>query len=138
MARSRLASLLFATAALAMGQQDGQAPTFSTATKLVEVDVVARHGAAPATGLTKENFTLLDNGKPQKISFFSVKSQATRVAGPASAPLPAGAVSNRLERNAVGDSETPANATILLFDQRNTKQVDQAFALQRVVKFLQA
>jgi VWFA-related protein len=130
--------LLFATAAAAVAQQDGQAPTFSTATKLVEVDVVARHGEGPATGLTKEDFTLLDNGKPQKISFFSVKSQAAGAAVPASgsvsAPLPAGAVSNRLERS----SESPANATVLLFDQRNTKQIDQAFALQRVVKFLQA
>jgi VWFA-related protein len=135
--------LLFAAAAfsvtgIAPAQQDGQAPTFSTATKLVEVDVVARHGEGPATGLTKENFTLLDNGKPQKISFFSVKSQTASAVAPASgsasAPLPEGAVSNRLERN----GESLANATILLFDQRNTKQVDQAFALQRVVKFLQA
>jgi VWFA-related protein len=130
--------LLFATAAVSVAQQDGQAPTFSTATKLVEVDVVARHGAGPATGLTKEDFTLLDNGKPQKISFFSVRSGSAQAPGSpsrsaSSAPLPAGAVSNRLERG-----EMPANATILLFDQRNTKQVDQAFALQRIVKFLQA
>jgi VWFA-related protein len=130
--------LLFAVAAflvtgIVSAQQDRQAPTFSTATKLVEVDVVARHGDGPATGLTKEDFTLFDNGKPQRISFFSVRSHSLQPAGPALAPLPAGAVSNRLER-----TESPANATILLFDQRNTKQVDQAFALRRVVKFLQA
>jgi VWFA-related protein len=128
-------SLLFGMAAVATAQQDGQAPTFSTATRLVEVDVVARHGEGPAAGLKKEDFTLLDNGKPQTIAIFSLKSQAARAAGaapgPASAPLPAGAVSNRMERG-----ERPSNSTILLFDQRNTKQIDQAFALQRVVKFL--
>jgi len=48
-------------------------------------------------------------------------------------PLPAGAVSNRLER----DCEALENATVLLIDQKNTEQNDQAFAIQRMVKFLQ-
>src|SRR5580658_10727846 len=109
-------SLLFATAAVAVAQQDGQAPTFRTATKLVEVDVVARHGETPETGLTKEDFTLLDNGKPQKISFFS--AQSGRVAAPpvvGVAPLPAGEVSNRAER-----ADRQDNTVVVFLDQRNT------------------
>jgi VWFA-related protein len=123
----------------AAAQQDPTAPTFSAGTRLVEVDVVARNKGAPATGLTQEDFTVLDNGKPQKISFFSVRSARTSgpasgtPSGPAPVPLPAGAVSNRLER--VGDALS--NATVLLIDQINTPVAVQAYAIPRVVKFLQ-
>src|SRR5580692_9170481 len=127
-----VAAFIFATAATA--QQDAPTPTFSAATKLVEVDVVARGKDGPATGLTKEDFTLLDNGKPQKISFFSVRSARTsEPASPSAAaavPLTAGAVSNRLERG----SAALTNATVLLIDQFNTPQAVQAFAVQRVAK----
>jgi VWFA-related protein len=102
------------------------APTFRTTTRLVQVTVIARRKGAPATGLTRDDFTLLDNGKPQKIALFSVSSSQTR--GPASVPLPAGSVSNRLE-------ELP-NATVLLIDQKNTAQIDQAFAILRIARFL--
>src|SRR5580658_545117 len=50
--------------------------TFKVGTKLVEVDVVARDKRGPATGLTKDDFTLLDDGKPQDIAFFSVGAVA--------------------------------------------------------------
>ena len=127
--------LLFFIAAHAPALQDSPAPTFSAATRLVQVDVVARSRSAPATGLTKDDFTLFDNGKPQKISFFSVRS--SRISGadaqPAAVPLPPGAVSNRLER----DGDSPANATVLFIDQRNTPQAVQGFAIQRIVKFVE-
>ncbi len=71
-------------------------PTFRAASKLVEVDVVARSKGAPATGLLKDDFTLFDNGKPQKIAFFSVRVGANPSWNFAAPPLPAGAVSNRL------------------------------------------
>ena len=117
-------------APLASAKESPPAPTFRAATKLVQVDVIARTKRAPASGLTKEDFTLLDNGKPQKIALFSIASSQTQ--GMASVPLPAGAVSNRLER----DGGSLANATALLIDQRNTAQTDQAFAIPRIVKFL--
>jgi VWFA-related protein len=110
------------------------APTFSAGTRLVQVDVVARSKGAPATGLTKEDFTVFDNGKPQIISFFSVRSAKTAgpAPGPAAGALPRGAVSNRLERG----SEALANTTILLIDQVNTPAVIQAFVIPRIVKFV--
>jgi VWFA-related protein len=122
-------SLWLLAAASAAAQQD--TPTFSAGTKLVQVDVVARSKDGPAAGLTKDDFTVLDNGKPQKISFFSVRSN--RTSGSVSAPLPAGTVSNRSER----DDEGSPHATVLLIDQKNTLQVNQAFAIQRIVKFVQ-
>jgi VWFA-related protein len=121
--------LVFLAAVIATAQQD--TPTFSAGTKLVQVDVVARSKDGPAAGLTKEDFRLLDNGKPQKISFFSVRSN--RASGSVSAPVPAGAVSNRTER----DDDGSPHATVLLIDQKNTLQSNQAFAIQRIVKFVQ-
>src|SRR5580658_7662023 len=98
MARSAIPCALILIAGYAHAQApSNEPPTFSAGTKLVQVDVVARSKGAPATGLTKEDFTLLDNGKPQKISFFSVRS--SRSPGTASVPLLAGAVSNRQERD---------------------------------------
>jgi VWFA-related protein len=135
----RKLGLLFLTAMTALAQRGPAqtpaneplpAPTFTAGTKLVQVDVVARTKGAPAKGLTKEDFTVLDNGKPQKISFFSARSAPT--SGSVSVPFP-GAVSNRTER----DDEALSHATILLIDQKNTPAANQAFAIPRIVKFVQ-
>jgi len=117
-------------------QQDTPQPTFRAGTRLVEVDVVARSNGAPATGLTKDDFTLLDNGKPQKIAFFSVQSRQVAAppgAGPSAgaAPLPVGVVSNRSER-----ADRRGNTVVVFLDQRNTPPPDQAFAIQRIAKFI--
>lgn len=132
MPRSAIA-VLFLISAGASALQD-TTPTFHSATRLVEVDVVARSKGAPATGLTKENFALFDNGKQQTIAFFSIRSSRTARApsAPALAPLPAGAVSNRLER----DGPLLSRATILLVDQKNTAQDTQGFAIQRIKTFV--
>ncbi len=129
--RSSLKSLLL-TAAIAAAQQS---PTFRVGTKLVQVDVVVRGKNGPTTGLTKGDFTVLDNGKPQTIAVFSVKSSLVKstVPSPAALALPPGAVSNRLDF----DAEAPANATVVLLDRKNTQRTDQAYAIQRIVKFLE-
>ncbi len=108
------------------------APTFRAATKLVQVDVVARRRGGPARDLTKDDFTVLDNGKPQKIAFFTVRSGAT--SGAATVPLPPGSVSNRFAH----DGEMSANTTILLMDQKNTPHEVQAFAVPRIAKFVES
>jgi VWFA-related protein len=125
------AFILMVGCALAQAPSNESTPTFSAGTKLVQVDVVARSKGAPARGLTREDFTVFDNGKPQKISFFSGRS--TGGAGSASIPLRGGAVSNRAER----DDELLAHATIVLIDRKNTPHANQAFAIQRIVKFVQ-
>src|SRR5579863_5484762 len=102
MRRSLMTALVFVWTAA--GQQQ---PTFSAGTRLVQVDIVVRNSKGPVPGLTKEDFTILDNGKPQKIAVFSVHSARKPVATPI--PLPAGAVSNRFNSR----GETPASATIL-------------------------
>ena len=130
MTRATVLPILVAT--IAAAQQDTPSPTFRAGTRLVEVDVVARSNGVPATGLTEDDFTLLDNGKPQKIAFFSV--QSGRVAAPPAvgvAPLPAGVVSNRAEREG-----RQGNTVVVFLDQRNTPPPEQAFAIQRIAKFI--
>ena len=123
-------SFSFLVAVAAAQTPPQEPPTFRAGTKLVQVDVVARGKDRPATGLTKEDFTLFDNGKAQKISFFSVRSARRPASGAVS--LHAGTVSNRQER----DGPLLSRATILLVDQKNTPAEAQAFAIQRIKTFV--
>jgi VWFA-related protein len=132
--------LLLFVAAGAAAQQQPATPTFRAGARLVEVDVVARAKDVPASGLTKEDFTLLDNGKPQEISVFSVKGSPSLVppgalnANLSSLPvrLPPGTFSNRVNR----EEEGLKTSTVLLVDRTNTAYTDQVYAVQRVLKFL--
>lgn len=112
---------------------------FHSGTRLVEVDVVVRGhrvrppGAAewmkwvfdsgppwgppgdPLRGLTKDDFTLLDDGKPEPIAIFS---EGPRSEGVPMA-IPSGAVSNRIT-----DRRQPVSgATVVLADFLNTQWV---------------
>ena len=87
-------------------------------TRLVEVDVVVHSKGAAVADLQQDDFTVLDNGKPQKVAAFNIISSRSSRADPV--PLPAGTVSNRLT---VRD-QVPAGATIVLFDTLNTAVAD--------------
>ena len=68
--RRRVALLLLIPLA-AMPQQPGRTPRFESTTDLVIVDVNVRDRAGnPIEGLEKEDFTVLEDGKPQTISVF--------------------------------------------------------------------
>ena len=62
-------------------------------TRLVEVDVVVHSKGQAVADLKQDDFTVFDNGKPQKIAAFNIIS--SRIAPGKSIPLPPGAVSNR-------------------------------------------
>jgi len=100
-------------------------------TRLVQVNVVVEtRDGSPVEGLTEGDFTLTDDGHPQKISVFSVQSSQA-LAEPPSA-LPEGTFTNRLEQQ----SAVPGSVTIILLDGLNTHFDDQAYARKQVVKFL--
>ncbi len=89
---SRPATKLFrgalALTALAVLAQQGDV-TFKTTTKLVVVDVFVRDkDGKDLTGLTKKDFTILEDGKPQPISVFELQQLDPVVPAP-SAPAPA-------------------------------------------------
>lgn len=100
-------------------------------TRLVQVNVIVQEkDGSPVADLTKDDFTVLDGGKPQAIRFFSVDRRAA--AAPASAPLPANVFGN----DPALQASRPANVTIVLLDGTNTRLGDQSYARQQLVKFL--
>jgi VWFA-related protein len=105
-----------------------ETPILQVNTRLVEVDVVVHSKGAAVADLNQDDFTVFDNGKPQKISAFNVIS--SRTAGGRSAPLPPGAVSNRL------NTSEPAGTTIVLYDMLNTVPEDQSYGRQALLKYL--
>jgi VWFA-related protein len=108
---------------------DPQPATFHAGTRLVEVEVVVRGRNGPVTGLTKDDFTLLDQGKPKRIDVFRVGQAAT--AAPA-VPLAPGAVSNRANRL----GQTLPSATAVLFDQLNTRIDLKAYETGGMLKLI--
>ncbi len=130
-----LGSIAGAPSQRTSAQDSTQSATFKVGTKLVEVDVVARDKRGPAKGLTRDDFTLLDNGKPQDIAFFTVRSVrgAAPIRPPAtSTPLPPGTVSNR----PTPKDDAPPTQTVLLIDRLFLQQTNQAFDIQRIHTFL--
>ncbi len=99
-------------------------------TRLIQMNVVVhdKHGQ-PVRDLKKEDFTILDNGKPRPVSVFSMDSNAVLPQAPKLAP---NVFTNRLQQK----SEVPAGVTVILIDELNTKYQDQAWAKQQVVKYL--
>ncbi len=63
-----------------------QGPVISVSTRLVQVGVIVRDKNGPVADLTKDDFVVLDRGKPQKISLFSFESSDS--ASQAARPLP--------------------------------------------------
>jgi len=115
--------------ALTLLAQD-QNPTIRVTTRLVQVNVVVHDKKGePVSDLKKEDFTILDKGKEQKVAVFAVDSiDAPPKAWPA---LPPNIFSNRVQR-----ADTPTSTTVILFDGLNTRFQDQAYARRQIVKFL--
>jgi len=71
----------------AQNSAEQSSPVFKSETRQVLVDVVVNdHGGHFIPGLKPEDFTILEEGKAQKIAAFSVHTQAPTAAKPA-API---------------------------------------------------
>ena len=100
--------------------------------------VVDRDGR-PIEGLTRDDFTVLEDGKPQAIELFAVDGRlsAPRTASAVAAaptppdepPLPRGEYSNRAVARVGG-------VTVIVLDRINTKFEDQKLAREQIVQFL--
>jgi VWFA-related protein len=100
-------------------------------TRLVIVDVVARNGKGDAIAdLKPEDFTVLEDGKPQKISAFSFQHPDS-TARPVPAPVLPRNTFNNLPRY-----QPNGALNVLLLDALNTTLLNQAYARQCMVKFL--
>jgi len=97
----------------------------------VLLDVVVTDGKnLPVTGLQQEEFSLSEDGQPQKILYFEAHSASSAARAPALPPAPANTFRNVSTEN----SGLPLN--VLLYDLLNTPLTDQPFAHLEIVKFL--
>jgi VWFA-related protein len=116
-----------------------QQPAYETAavlkvkTRLVVVDVVARDSkGVPITDLKREDFTVIEDGKEQKVRIFNFQHPDDSLAAPAQAPA--------LSMNVVDNLPhfKPGRAlNVILLDALNTSRVNQVSMRQGMIKFLE-
>lgn len=105
--------------------------TLRVTTRLVQVDVVVQDKKGqPVDGLTQDDFTLLDQGRPQSIASFSQERGDLRQAP--IEPLPPNVFTNRFDPA----GRASGSVTVILFDALNTPLHDQPYARKQLVSFL--
>ncbi|MDE3164449.1 MAG: VWA domain-containing protein [Acidobacteriota bacterium] len=124
----RACLLLLALALPARAQAPG---IIRSNTRLVQVNVVVRDHNGPVTGLTKNDFVLLDGKQPRTLALFDAETAVSRIPG-AMPELPRNVFVNSLQRHA----ETPANVNVILFDALNTPVADLTYARRQLAGFL--
>jgi VWFA-related protein len=137
--RSLALSFLLLTLPLIMCSQTAQNPprpdksdsVLRATTRLVVVDVVAIDDKGnPVTDLKAEDFTVLEDGKPQTVRDFSFQTPKTAV--PAPIKLAPGVVTNAPQ---FGDSSC---LNVILLDAINTDFSNRAYAQDLLIKYLES
>ena len=118
--------------------------TFSTSTQLVvELVTVKDKSGKAIEGLHKEDFTVLEDGKPQTIRFFEFENvEEAAAAAPVPAPLPPPSVLPELTQTEIAP-ERPGSVRYrdrrllaLYFDMKSMPVLDQLRALDAAQKFV--
>jgi VWFA-related protein len=110
-----LALLALALEGIALSAQNApQPPSIRVSTRLVQIGVIVRDKNGPVADLTKDDFVVLDQGKPQEISLFSVESGSPE--NRLVQPLPQNTFSDLPQYGA----SAPRSLTIVLLDNLNT------------------
>jgi len=137
--RSRCLRRLLPVLALAgLAQQTG--PIFRTTTQLVVVDVFVRdRSGKEITGLSREDFTLLEDGKPQQIAIFEFQ----RLEAAQAPPKPAAPARTLEARPETIRAAAPGKIQyqdrrllVLFFDHSSMPPADQVRAHQAALKFI--
>jgi len=118
----------------AQNSADHDTPVFRAESRQVLVDVVVRdHHGQFIAGLKPDVFTILEDGKPQKIVAMTMHAQSATPPAPA-APLKL--PPNQYTNYTVADPDRPL--TLVLLDLLNTQAIDQAYARKQMIEFLRA
>jgi len=135
------AALLFPARLLQAQQQPPATTQAATATPLLKVttrtvvvDVVVNDGGKPVRDLKQADFTVLEDGKAQKVDFFEphLADAASAGAIAEAPPLPEGTYTN-IPPPHVNDA-----VTVLLLDALNTDTDDQQYVRSKMVAYLKA
>ena len=127
-----LSGNLFAQAA-ASQESETPTPTLKINARTVLVDVVVTDKAGRAVpNLTKDDFQVYEDGKPQGVTFFepNFAPGSAADAGVAASPLPAGTFTN------VPAVVPTDSVNILLMDALNTAEGDQSYVHKEMVQYL--
>ena len=113
------------------GEDTKNAGTIKSVSRLVVVDtIVTDSSGQPLRGLKAEDFTVVEDGKPQKLALFSEEEPNTTTSA-VHPPLPPNVFTNRPEYS------NPTGAlTVILLDGLNTPTQDQAYAREQLLKYL--
>jgi VWFA-related protein len=108
--------------------------TFQAGARLMEMQVVVSgKDGKPVLDLTKDDFTLLDGGKPRTIAFFLAPAKPAETA-PRAGALPAGLFSNRPEYAPAA----PQSVTCVLMDDLNSGVEERTLIRAQVMQFLRS
>jgi VWFA-related protein len=108
---------------------DPSKPVLKANTRLVVVDVVATDSEGrPVSGLEAQDFTVLEDGRPQNVSGFSFQQPGTRITEVA-LRLPPGVVSNVPQHKAT-------SLNVVLLDTMNGDFAGHAAAQAALVRYL--
>jgi VWFA-related protein len=113
-------------------QQENPVPTFRATSRLVLVDVVVtdkKGGFIPE--LKPGDFTVLEDGKPQRISAFSAHSSLTNAGPEQKLQLPPNQYTN------FSSQPLDRPVTVVLLDMLNTELMDQEYGRKQMIKFLE-
>ncbi len=143
--RTIIAAILVVQLAGSAAQNPAAPPqkgiTFTTTTQLVVVNVSARDkNGDPISGLTASDFTVTEDGKPQRISVFEYQRLEEGSPAPArpprAAPAPAAAPA-RIAIAKPGEVKyKDRRLLVLFFDQAGMPVADQIRAQQGAIKFV--
>jgi len=128
--------------AAAPAQTEEQKPTsvyesatvLKSITRLVVVDVVATDKNGAVTDLQRDDFTLLENGKEQKVRVFNFQQPRVNASGGASVvppKLPENVYSNIARYN------TGSALNVILLDALNTNLLNQAYVRDQMIRYLE-
>jgi VWFA-related protein len=108
-----------------------QVPVFRTRSHAVVVDVVVTNGDQAVMGLHKQDFQVLEDGKPVTVDYFEEHTAKTLPPGaPAPVKMPPNVYTN------VPPAPESDSVNVLMLDTLNTDREDQAYVHQQMINFL--
>ena len=125
--------LALACAVPVMGQADESATTLRVNTRAVLVDVIVSDSSGkPVTGLSRDAFSVTEQGKRQTVSFFEENGKTPPVRPVEIPSMPPDVFTN------FSPFPQPSAVNVLLLDSLNTHMENQSYVHTQALKFLKS